>query len=75
MKFIAADGNTFTGRSYSDIVRQMADEKLSAPKSLESYRRATANRVGEMYGRPVDDSDDRSFVLSLEAQGMLERVT
>jgi hypothetical protein len=74
MKFRLPDGNEVAGRSYEDIVAAMADEKLREPRSMESYRRATARRVSSGYGVIIDSTDDRSFILSLEAAGLMERV-
>lgn len=73
MRFTTADGSTFVGRSYDDIVEQMAGEKLTQPKSLASYRRATASRVRGLEGEDIRTNSNEEFIKDLEAAGLLER--
>lgn len=70
-----ADGKEITGRGYDEIVQRMSDEKLTEPRSLESYRRATANRVSAAFGVLIDASTSRSLLLSLESVKLVERVS
>ncbi len=74
MRFVLPDGREITGRSYTDVVAAMADEKFEEPRSLESYRMAAAARASSMYNVIVDATDDRSFVKSLEAADLLRKV-
>lgn len=74
MKFRMVDDLVVTGRSYEDIVERMAAEKLSEPRSRETYRRATARRASSVYAVAIDATDDRAFVLSLEAAGLMTRL-
>lgn len=75
MKFrMNPGGEEVQGRSYEDVVVAMADLKLEAASSLKRYRRSTAQRVSETFGKEIDPSTDESFVKSLEEVGLLERM-
>lgn len=74
MKFRMQDGKTYQGRSYTAVVEHMMDDKLTEPRSTESYRRATAQRVADLYQIQVDATDDRSFIRSLVAGGVMEEL-
>jgi hypothetical protein len=74
MRYRMVDGTEYSGRGYADVVAAMAHDKLTEPKSLETYRRATANRVSEQYGVIVDASDNKPFIKSLEAAKLMKRV-
>lgn len=74
MKFKMIDGKEIGGRSYDDVVAAMAGAKLREPRSLESYRRATARRIKGIYRSAVNTKDNRSFIQSLEQAGLLERI-
>lgn len=71
MRFRAPDDEVFEGEDYQDIVMMMASQKMHEPRSLASYRRATANRVRSMYGHHVDDSSDQEFIETLVDCGLL----
>lgn len=73
MRFVMLDGNIVTGRSYSDIVFRMSQEKMREPRSMRSYRRATARRVEGVYGIKIDWRDDKSFVIGMENAGLVGR--
>lgn len=73
MRFVMLDGNVITGRSYSDVVFRMSQEKMREPRSMRSYRRATARRVKEAYGVSIDHETDRQFILDMEAAGLVGR--
>lgn len=73
MRFTTPDGEEFVGRSYDDIVEQMAGEKLTPPESIETYRTATANRVRGLVGEDINTDSNSAFVKALEAAGLLER--
>lgn len=74
MKFTTQGGDQFSGRSYSDVVFAMSQEKFREPRSQESYRRAVARRTGVAYGKEIDPSTDRSFIISLCEAGVLTRI-
>jgi len=74
VRFKMIDGTVYTGRSYDDIVTLMSGDKLTEPRSLATYRRATAKRVVDNYGRKVDTTDSETFVKSLVAAGLMTRV-
>jgi hypothetical protein len=74
MRFQMQDGEVFVGRSYEGIVQRMSSMKLDEPRSLESYRKATAQRVLEGYGVEVPHSTNRAFVLGLVAAGLMKPV-
>lgn len=74
MRYALPDGKVVAGRGYTDIVRSMADEKLTPPRHLSNYREALADRAEAMYGERPDTSDDRSFVTSLVKVGLLIKV-
>jgi len=69
------DGQVFKGKTYEKVVRAMAALKLDEPTSTESYRRATARRVSEMYNVIIDADTDRDFLRSLEAAKLVERLS
>jgi hypothetical protein len=75
MRFRLPDGETVEGRSYSDVVMSMSDFKMNEPRSLTTYMHATARRTSELYNVIVDASTPRSFVLSLEAAGLMQRLS
>lgn len=63
-----------SGRSYTEIVSQMAAQKLGEVKSFVKYRKATARRVEETFGKKIDTENDEAFVKSLEDAGLVERL-
>lgn len=71
MRFVLPDDRIVSGRSYSDIIRAMAQEKFTAPRSIARYRKALARRVRALYKTDVDDTTDRSLVQSLIRCGLL----
>jgi len=73
MRFVLLDGNIITGRSYSDIVFRMSQEKMREPRSMRSYRRATARRVEGVYGLEIRHDTDRHFVIDMEKAGLVGR--
>lgn len=74
MKYRMPDGVVISGETHTQIVEQMAGHKLTEPRSLATYRHETASRVADMYEMIVDATDDSSFVTSLEAMGLMERL-
>ncbi len=68
------DGNEYSGRSYAAVVEAMSGDKLTEPRSRDTYRRATARRVRDMYGVEVDDTSDRTFVRGLVQVGLMKRL-
>lgn len=74
MRFQLPDGPQVGGRSYTQVVEAMANQKFSRPRSLQSYRRATALRAKVAYNVTVATDDDRSFVLDLVKNGLLKRL-
>jgi hypothetical protein len=73
MRFKLPDGKEIVGRSYQDVVRTMAEDKFTEPRSMDSYRRATARRARSMYGVDVPTENDKVFVNALIKVGLLER--
>jgi len=73
MRFKLPDGKEIVGRSYEDVVRTMSQDKFTEPKSMSSYRRATARRARSMYGVEVPTDNDKEFVTALIKVGLLER--
>lgn len=73
MKFKTPDGQVFTGRSYTDVVKAMGDEKMENPASREGYRSSVAKRARVMFEVDVDTSSDETFVRSLVEHKLLER--
>lgn len=74
MRYALPDGKVVTGRSYTDIIAAMADEKLIGPRSLTTYKRTLAKRVKAFYDKTIDTSDDQKFVDSLVDAGMLVKI-
>lgn len=74
MKFRMPDDKIISGRSYADILRGMADEKMTPAKDMDRYRRALAERVSGLYGTEVDASSDSALVRSLERVGLITKV-
>lgn len=74
MRYRMIDGEEYSGRSYREVVAAMARDKLAEPRSLEGYRRATARRVQDMYGKQVSAVDNGTFVRGLVSVGLMERV-
>ena len=75
MRFQLPEGPQIAGRSYTQVVEAMSSMKFTRPRSLESYRRATARRAKVAYGITVSHEDDRSFVLDLVKNGLLKRLS
>lgn len=69
------DGKEYVGRSYTDVVAAMSGDKLTEPRSIAGYRRSTARRVSDLFEVVIDTTDDRSFVRSLVAAGLVEWVS
>jgi hypothetical protein len=65
MRFSLPDGKMISGRTYTDIVQSMSDEKFVPPASLSSYRRATAKRIEAMYHTAVPVDNDKMFVRAM----------
>lgn len=74
MRFALPDGPQVSGRSYTQVVEAMSHMKFSQPRSLRTYRRATAQRAKVAYNVDVSWEDDRSFVLDLVKYGLLKRL-
>lgn len=74
MRFILPDDTIVTGNSYAAIVRQMNEQKMTPARNQSTYRKALAKRTKDMYGQDVDDSSDRSLILSLVRVGLISRV-
>lgn len=75
MRFLLPDDRMVVGSSYSSIVAQMNDAKMTPAKNISTYRRETAKRAREMYGaEAIDDSSDKALILSLVKVGLIKRV-
>lgn len=70
---VVSDSIRVTGRSYAEIVAQMAQQKLGEVSAIKRFRKATATRIQTAYGQEIDSSSDEAFVKSLEKAGFLER--
>jgi hypothetical protein len=73
MRFMLPDGKEITGRGYADVVRAMSEDKFTRPRSMDSYRRATARRCKTMYGTEIPTDNDKEFVNALIKVGLLQR--
>lgn len=73
-RYLLLDGTLVGGRTYADVVRSMAGMKMTKPRSLETYRQATATRASDMYGKKVDPTSDATFVKTMVAAGLLETI-
>lgn len=73
-RFRMADGTSFAGRSYTQVVRAMAGEKMVRPRTLERYRLKTAERVHDAYGIQIDTSSNSKFIRSLVTHKLMEQV-
>jgi hypothetical protein len=73
VRFTLPDGKEVVGRGYSDIVQAMAEDKFTRPRSMESYRKATARRCRSMYGTEIPTDSDKEFVNGLIKVGLLQR--
>jgi hypothetical protein len=69
---VTATGDEISGKSYSDVVLCMADQKLAPVRDIKRYREHTAQRIAA-FGKEIDSSTDATFIKTLEAAGMLER--
>jgi hypothetical protein len=74
MRFELPDGYQVVGRSYDAIVRNMAADKMEEPGSLRSYRKAAARRAREAHGAEINPVSNKTFILSLEREGLIRRV-
>lgn len=75
MQYLLPDGNLVKGRGYSDIVKQMNEEKFTPATNIATYRRSLAKRVKDIYGKDVDSSSDKSLVKGLVEVGLLTPTT
>ena len=75
MKFEMQDGSTYEGKTYEDVVRAMSSDKLTTPRSIRSYRKATANRVHQVYGLTIDPETNTSFVEGLVSSGLMRKIS
>lgn len=69
--FTAVDGEQFSGETYDDVVIAMSKQKLEEPRSLETYRQATANRVHDTYGSEIRATSSEAFITDLCVEGLL----
>lgn len=70
--FMLPDGKIVSGINATEVVQEMADEKMSTPKSLSSYRRSVARRLISTFPEIiVNASSNGQFVRSLIACGQL----
>lgn len=73
MKYKMIDDAIVEGETFTDIVRAMSRTKMLRPRSLEQYRHTTAQRITEIYGLKIDVQDDKSFVQSMVAAGLMKK--
>lgn len=74
MRYVLPDGKEVSGRSYTDIIAAMNDEKFSPARNLDNYRHGLAERVQALYGETVDQTSDKTFIESLTKVGLLVRL-
>lgn len=74
MKFKMIDGHVYSGRTYRQVVAAMAGDKLRRPRTLENYRRGVRDRVADALEATIDASTDTSFIQTMEAAGLMERI-
>ena len=75
MQYLLPDGNLVKGRGYTDIVKQMNEEKFTPAQNIATYRKALAKRVKSIYGKDVDYTTDKSLVKGLVEVGLLTPTT
>ena len=68
------DGQRIEGETLSDIVAGMAQEKFDEPRSMQSYRKASADRVQEIYGLEVRFDTDENFIQDLIHAELIKRI-
>jgi hypothetical protein len=73
MKF-ESFGEKYSGKTYEDVVKAMAAQKLSKPESLTKYMKQTAKRVKAMSGDSVPTTTPEKFVKGLVKAGFMEAV-
>lgn len=74
MKYLMSDGLVLQGRSYREIVQEMAGTKMRLPRTRASYRQRVSDRVKDLYGWDVNPRSDSTFVNDLEKYGLMEKV-
>jgi len=62
----------FISDSYSDLVRQMRMIVYSQPSTNAQHRQDTKKRFYNWDGTIIDDTSDKSFILSLIEMGYVE---
>jgi len=55
------------------VVQAMSEDKFTRPRSMDSYRRATARRCKSMYQVDIPTDNDKEFVNGLIKVGLLQR--
>jgi hypothetical protein len=68
------DGQEYTGKTAAEVVSQMAEDKMATPRSLESYRQATARRTAAVYGADIDPSTDETFLQTMCDSGLMRKI-
>lgn len=74
MRYEDENGQSFSGSTPTEVVKDMARTKLTKSRTRRRYRVATARRIEEMTGLTVDPSSDILFLKSLVACSILRRV-
>lgn len=74
MRFKLVSGEEYSGRSYDDVVRAMADEKFDPVDALDVYRRSTADRFFEMFGIRPDPTTSETLIKSLCEAELMGRI-
>jgi hypothetical protein len=74
IKIETTDGEIFQGRSYDEVVEQMASQKMPKPRSLTSYRKSFADRVKRTLGISIRPDTSKSLIEDMEKADMLRRL-
>lgn len=75
LQYRLPDGKVVVGINATEIVQAMADEKMSTPRSLGTYRRSVARRLGDVIpDTRIETSNNKKFVDSLVNIGQLTKL-
>jgi len=74
MIYETPDGEIYEAVTYDGIVEQMAQGKMTEPRSMASYRKATAKRIKRLLDLDIDPTNSETFVLGMIAADLLRRI-
>lgn len=67
-------GTTIQGGTPEEMVREMAQGKLTTPRSINSYRRAVARRYRDTFGAIIRTNTNEVFIEDMKAAGFITEV-